>query len=84
MKYAAIVMVAAIIFVPLLLPHPDYPNVSTPSVILENDDLIVQKIELEAGRWSGEHPHQRKHLAIALDDVRMLFKENGVSVEFIL
>ncbi len=77
MKYTAIIMFAAVVFVPLMLPQQNYPNISTPTTILENDELIVQRIEMSSGRWVGEHSHQEKHLAVALDDIRMVFKEDG-------
>lgn len=84
MKYTAIIMLAAVVFVPLLLPQQKYPNISTPEVILENDELIVQKIRGKSGRWVGEHSHQGKHLAVALDDIRMVFKEDGKEREVAL
>jgi hypothetical protein len=77
MKFTAIIIFAAVVFVPLMLPQQKYPNNSTPTIILENEELIVQRIEMSSGRWVGEHPHQAKHLAVALDDIRMVFKEDG-------
>lgn len=40
-----------------------FPHVAAP-VVFENDKLIVQRVRLEAGEWSGVHEHSGNQLYI--------------------
>ncbi|MEJ2086337.1 MAG: hypothetical protein P8Y44_11765, partial [Acidobacteriota bacterium] len=34
-----------------------YPDVDDPAVVLENDQVIVQKFDTQPGGWTGVHKH---------------------------
>ncbi|MCZ6915500.1 MAG: cupin domain-containing protein [Gemmatimonadetes bacterium] len=42
-----------------------YPNID-PTVVFENDYVIVQKLTSEPGQWVGEHSHAGNQIAIVL------------------
>ncbi len=54
-----------------------YPNQPDVPVVLENDQVIVQRIEFPAGNWQGEHSHAGNQLAVAITDIEQIVKEGG-------
>jgi quercetin dioxygenase-like cupin family protein len=61
----------------ILVAQQEFPNVTDAPVVLENDKVVVQRIEFEAGKWAGEHTHGGGQLAVVLNDTEMTYKENG-------
>ncbi len=76
MRTKLIVGMALMIFAPagILLAQQKYPNVEYP-ILLENDRVVVQRSDFEAGAWVGEHSHAGNQLAVPLDATEMLYKE---------
>jgi hypothetical protein len=50
----------------ILVAQQEFPNVADAPVVLENDKVVVQRIEFEAGKWAGEHTHGGSQLAVVL------------------
>lgn len=69
----------------MLIAQQDYPNISEPEVVLDNERVVVQRVEFQPGAWSGEHSHEGNQLVVLLDDVEMLYRsaegENTVAFE---
>ena len=60
----------------LLALQQKYPNVST-EVVFENDKVVVQKVNYEADKWTGEHSHAGDQLVVVLKGGTTTFKEGG-------
>lgn len=54
-----------------------YPEAGAPEVVFENDRIIVQRLKMEPGSWSGEHPHAGNQLVVALDRTTMAYRAGG-------
>ena len=52
-----------------------YAAAATGEVLLDNDQVIVQKIAFEAGGWVGEHPHAGNQLVITLQEASTTYRE---------
>lgn len=64
----------------ILVAQQEYPNAEFP-VKFENDKVAVQEMSFTPGEWSGEHSHPGGQLVIIIDDIKMLYRENGEEVE---
>ncbi len=76
MRMKLVIAMALVIFAPagILLAQQKYPSVESP-VLLENDRVVVQRTDFEAGAWVGEHSHAGNQLAVILDANELLYKE---------
>ena len=54
-----------------------YPNEPDMEVILDNDRVVVQRVNFPAGTWQGEHSHDGNQLAVAITEVEQIVKEGG-------
>ncbi len=61
----------------VLLAQQEYPNYPDLPVLLDNDHVVVQKNAFEPGTWAGEHSHSGKQLVVILDDIELVYKEDG-------
>ena len=57
-----------------------YPN-SDPTVVFENDYVIVQKVTAEPGQWVGEHTHAGNQIAVVLSGGTTTYREDGEETE---
>ena len=71
-----VVVMAVVILAPggILLAQQQYPKAEA-RILLENDRVVVQRSDFEAGAWVGEHSHAGNQLSVALDGTEMVFKE---------
>ena len=71
-----VVVMAVVILAPagILLAQQQYPKAESP-VLLENDRVVVQRNDFEAGAWVGEHSHAGNQLAVVLDETEVVYKE---------
>ncbi|MDH3284659.1 MAG: cupin domain-containing protein [Acidobacteriota bacterium] len=53
-----------------------YPNQAA-DVVLENDQVIVQRVMAEPGKSSGEHSHSGSQLAVVLEGAPLAYREGG-------
>ena len=60
----------------LLALQQKYPNVPA-EVVFENDKVVVQKVNYEAGKWTGEHFHAGNQLVVILKGGTTTIKEGG-------
>ena len=70
------VCIVALSVAGILVAQQKYPNLPDLPVVLENDHVVVQMAEHEAGRWSGEHSHAGKQIVVVLDKLTMTYKED--------
>lgn len=64
----------------LLALQQDYPNASS-EVVLENDQVVVQKVSYPAGVWTGTHSHAGNQVAVILTAGTTTFREGGEETE---
>ena len=57
-----------------------YPNVD-PTVVFENDYVIVQKLSQEPGQWAGEHSHAGNQIVVVLKGGTTTYREGGEETE---
>jgi quercetin dioxygenase-like cupin family protein len=57
-----------------------YPN-SDPTVVFENDYVIVQKLTAEPGQWLGEHTHAGNQIAVVLSGGSTTYRMDGEETE---
>jgi quercetin dioxygenase-like cupin family protein len=50
-------------------------------IVLENDRVIVQRIDFQPGKWAGEHEHAGNQLVVLLDALEMNYKEGEDEVK---
>ena len=61
----------------ILVAQQEYPNIPDVPVLLDNDKVVVQRVDFEVGEWSGEHSHDGNQLVVILSDTGTLYKEDG-------
>ena len=54
-----------------------YPNQPDMETILDNDKVVVQRVNFPAGTWQGEHSHGGNQLAVAITEVTQIVKKDG-------
>ncbi len=64
-----------------LLAQQKYPNLPDVPVVLDNDRVVVQKVEFHPGDWAGEHSHAGGQVVVVLDELKMVYREGGEEVE---
>ena len=80
-KVLLIVTILAIIGAAgMLVAQQKFPNAEFP-VKFDNDKVVVQEISFKVGEWSGEHSHEGGQLVIIVDEIKMLYREDGKEVE---
>lgn len=57
-----------------------YPN-ADPTVVFENDYVIVQKLLQEPGQWAGEHSHTGNQIVVVLKGGTTTYREGGEETE---
>ena len=60
----------------LLALQQEYPNAPA-EVVFENDQVVVQRLSPEAGKWTGEHSHAGNQLVVFVTGGTTTFKEGG-------
>ena len=65
----------------VLLAQQAYPNAGEPEVVLENDRVIVQRIDQQPGDWTGMHSHDGNQLVVVLDDLTLTYKVGDEETE---
>ncbi len=75
------VVLVALGVVGVLYAQQKYPNAAEPAVVLENDQVVVQRMELEPGEWVGEHSHNGNQLVVSLSKMSLIYKEGGKESE---
>jgi len=55
-----------------------YPNLPTP-LLLENDRVIVQRVEIKPGQWEGVHSHPGNQVFIYVKGGQMSERQKGQS-----
>ena len=73
LSVSIVVVLAAAAFA-LQQSYPNQPDMTT---LLDNDQVVVQRVTFPAGAWQGEHSHEGKQLAVAITDMEQLVKEGG-------
>lgn len=58
-----------------------YPNAEDPEVVLENEHVVVQKLDTGPSDWVGLHKHAGNQLVVIIGDSKMLYNENGEETE---
>lgn len=82
LKKIGLAVVAALVFVAgIAVGQLSFPNEETPVIVLENDHVVVQKADSHSGDWVGTHKHAGNQLAVALDDLTLMYKVGGEEKE---
>lgn len=81
-KKLYLVMAAALVFVAgVAIGQLSYPDAEDPSVVLENDHVIVQKFDTQPGQWTGMHKHDGNQLVVILADAKLVYQEGDEEFE---
>ena len=81
-KKSSLVAVAVLVFVAgVAIGQLSYPDVDDPAVVLENDQVIVQKFDSQPGAWTGVHKHDGNQLVVILQDSTLIYQEGGKEEE---
>ena len=75
------IVLVALGAVGILYGQQKYPDAADPTVILDNAQVVVQRVELEPGEWVGEHSHDGNQLVVALGEMSLVYKEGGKETE---
>lgn len=71
---ASVVLVLAAAAFAVQQSYPNQPEMET---LLDNDQVVVQRVHFPEGEWQGEHSHEGNQLAVAITDMEQLVKEDG-------
>jgi len=71
------VVVALVGIAGIVIAQQSYPDLEDPTVVLQNDHVVVQKFSPKTGAWSGVHTHVGNQLVIILEDSTMMYKVGG-------
>jgi quercetin dioxygenase-like cupin family protein len=66
---------------PINVCHMTYPNIAG-ELLLENDQVVVQRFTIEPGQWEGIHRHPPHQLYIQLTDGKWTYRSDGNSQDF--
>jgi quercetin dioxygenase-like cupin family protein len=75
------IVLVALGVVGVLYAQQKYPNAPEPAVVLDNDQVVVQRIEMAPGEWVGEHSHKGNQLVVSLSKMTLIYKEGGEETE---
>lgn len=64
-----------------LVAQQQYPNLEEMPVVFENDHVVAQLLEFAPGEWSGEHAHAGNQLLVALDELKMMYRQGEEETE---
>jgi quercetin dioxygenase-like cupin family protein len=59
----------------VLLAQQKFPNLPDSPVVLDNDKLVVQRMEFEPGEWAGSHSHSGDQLVVIVSEAEMVYKD---------
>ena len=81
-KKLSIAVVVALIFAAgVAIGQLSYPNADDPAVVLDNDQVVVQKFDSQPGGWVGMHKHAGNQVVIILQDAKLKYKVGGEEEE---
>ena len=80
-KLYLVVAVALVFAAGVAIGQLTYPDAEDPSVVLENDHVIVQKFETQPGEWTGVHKHGGNQVVVILADAKLVYQEGGEEFE---
>jgi len=75
------IVLVALGVVGVLYAQQKYPNAADPTVVLDNDQVVVQRMEMKPGEWVGEHSHHGDQLVVSLSKMSLMYKEGGKETE---
>jgi quercetin dioxygenase-like cupin family protein len=65
----------------IVIAQQTYPNAGAPGVLMENDHVVVQRLDTQPGAWVGAHHHEGNQLVVILDDSTMTYKVGDEETE---
>lgn len=78
----SLAVVALLVFVAgVAIGQLSYPDADDPAVVLENDQVIVQRFDAQPGTWTGVHKHDGNQLVVILEDATLVYQEGGKEEE---
>lgn len=80
-KLSLAVAVVVVFAAGVAIGQLSYPNADDPAVVLENDQVIVQKFDTQPGNWVGVHKHDGNQLVVILADAKLVYREGGTEEE---
>ena len=81
-KKLSIAVVVALVFAAgVAIGQLSYPNADDPAVVIDNDQVVVQKFDSQPGNWVGMHKHAGNQVVIILQDAKLMYKEGGKEEE---
>ena len=77
-KKLSITVVVALVFAAgVAIGQLSYPNADDPAVVLDNDQVVVQRFATQPGDWVGMHKHAGNQVVIILQDAKLKYREGG-------
>ena len=80
-KMSLAVAVALVFAASVAIGQLSYPDVDDPTVVLENDQVIVQKFDSQPDEWTGVHKHDGNQLVVILENATLLYKTGDIEEE---
>ncbi len=80
-KFLLVGVVALVFVAGIAVGQLSFPNEEDPTIVLENDHVVVQKADAHSGNWVGVHKHEGNQLAVALDDLTLMYQVGGEETE---
>ena len=80
-KLAIGIVVALAGIAGVVIAQQSYPNVEDPTVVMENDHVIVQKFRTSVDAWTGKHTHEGNQLVVILEDTTVVYNVDGEETE---
>jgi quercetin dioxygenase-like cupin family protein len=71
------IVLVALGVVGVLYAQQKYPDAADPTVVLDNDQVVVQRVEMAPGEWVGEHSHNGDQVVISLSNMSLMYREDG-------
>ena len=73
-KKLIVIAVAIVGIAGILLAQQSYPNAEDPTVVLDNDQVVVQKFDMQPSEWVGVHSHDGNQLVVILEDSVLTYR----------
>lgn len=80
-KMSLAIAIALVFAAGVAIGQLSYPDLDDPAVVLENDQVIVQKFDTQPGGWTGVHKHDGNQLVVILGDSTLLYKTGDMEEE---
>ena len=81
-KKRSLAVVIALVFVAgIAVGQLSFPNEEDPTIVLENDHVIVQRADAQSGDWVGMHTHNGNQFAVVVNDLTLMYKVGGEEKE---